>query len=74
MENKTVIKTGGSLSIFAFIVFLVLKLAEIGVVATWSWWWVFSPLWIPFAAVVAFLIVFLIGYLLVNIKFKRKKR
>ena len=29
-----------------FIVFLILKLAEVGVVATWSWWWVTSPLWI----------------------------
>ncbi|QFG10066.1 hypothetical protein SEA_IDENTITYCRISIS_47 [Mycobacterium phage IdentityCrisis] len=27
-----------------FIVFLVLKLTG---VVTWSWWWVFSPLWIP---------------------------
>lgn len=25
------------------LVFLVLKYAEIGVVATWSWWWVLSP-------------------------------
>ena len=32
-----------------FIVFLTLKLAEIGVVATWSWWWITSPLWIPVA-------------------------
>lgn len=27
-----------------FIVFLVLKLTG---VIDWSWWWVFSPLWIP---------------------------
>lgn len=27
-----------------FIVFLILKL--VGVI-TWSWWWVFSPLWLP---------------------------
>jgi hypothetical protein len=41
------------MSIFGviFIVFLVLKLAEIGVVATWSWYWVTSPLWIPFAVI-----------------------
>ena len=32
------------------------KLAEIGVVATWSWWWVTSPLWIPFAFAGAMLI------------------
>lgn len=38
-----------------FIVFLILKLAEIGVVATWSWWWVTAPLWIPFCLVMVFL-------------------
>lgn len=27
-----------------FILFLGLKLGEVGVVATWSWWWVCSPL------------------------------
>ena len=36
-----------------FIVFLVMKLAEIGQVANWSWWWVVSPLWIPIALVLA---------------------
>jgi hypothetical protein len=28
------------------LIFLTLKLAEVGIVATWSWWWVTSPLWI----------------------------
>lgn len=32
-----------------FLVFLVLKLAEVGPVAQWSWWWVTSPLWISAA-------------------------
>ncbi len=25
---------------------------------SWSWWWVFSPLWIPFLIVVILLIVY----------------
>ena len=29
------------------IVFIVLKLAGITEVATWSWWWVLAPLWAP---------------------------
>ena len=29
------------------VVFVTLKLAEIGKVATWSWWWVTAPFWIP---------------------------
>ena len=28
----------------------------------WSWWWVFSPLWIEAAFVVILLIAFVIGY------------
>lgn len=35
-----------------FLIFLVLKLAEVGVVARWSWWWVCSPLWIPLVVIV----------------------
>jgi hypothetical protein len=34
------------------LIFLTLKLAGIGEVATWSWWWVTSPLWIPLVLVV----------------------
>lgn len=36
-----------------FFIFLVLKLAEIGPVATWSWWWVTAPLWGPLIVVIA---------------------
>jgi hypothetical protein len=53
-------QTSGGIGIcgFVFLVFLILKLAGIGVVATWSWWWVTSPLWIPFALVIAILVIF----------------
>ena len=44
-----------------FLIFLFLKLAGIGVVATWSWWWVTAPLWLPTVAVIAvFLIVYIV--------------
>lgn len=33
------------------IAFVILKLCK---VIDWSWWWVFSPLWIPLAIIVAF--------------------
>lgn len=49
-DNKT---TGGiGLGTLLFLIFLVMKLAGIGSVANWSWWWVTSPLWIPVAIVV----------------------
>lgn len=62
MENKVVAKGGISLNVVIFIVFLVLKLANIGVVATWSWWWVTIPLWGGVALVLLiWLITFIIG-------------
>jgi len=44
------------------VVFITLKLTEISVVATWSWWWVLAPLWMP---VVIVLTIFLVGFLVV---------
>lgn len=40
------------------ITFIVLKLCE---VINWSWWWVLSPIWIPSAAIIAFVMIALIG-------------
>ena len=53
MDNNG--NSGISLFALLFVLFLGLKLAKI---ITWSWWWIFAPLWIPFSIV--FLIVVLI--------------
>lgn len=45
----------GGLGILFFI-FLTLKLAELGVVKGWSWWWVTCPLWI-IPAIILFIII-----------------
>ena len=45
------------------IVFITLKLT--GYIA-WSWWWVLAPLWIPFAIVLAVLMVLFIGVLILK--------
>ena len=41
--------TNGSLGFLSILTLMLifLKLAEIGEVATWSWYWVLSPVWIP---------------------------
>jgi len=44
--------------IILFLIFLTLKLAGVGVVATWSWLAVTSPLWIG-----AILIILLVAFL-----------
>jgi len=52
-ENQKEVSSGISvLGMLIFTVFLVLKLIGVSEVADWSWWWVTSPLWLPFAIVV----------------------
>ncbi len=45
---------GTSLASMLLVLFVGLKLT--GYIA-WTWWWVLSPAWIPFAAVLAALVV-----------------
>ncbi len=47
MADKNNSSTRYGIGMILFLIFLTLKLAGIGQVATWSWWWVTSPLWIP---------------------------
>lgn len=39
-----------------FFILLIFKLADAGLPATWSWWWITAPLW-GGAATVAMLII-----------------
>lgn len=43
-----------------FVVLLILKVAEVGVVATWSWWLIFLPLIIGFLWTVLMIIFLLL--------------
>lgn len=45
------------------LLFVGLKLAEVGVVATWSWWWVLSPIWIMLGLVGVLIIGAFVIYL-----------
>ena len=45
---------GMGLDVILTIVFVVLKLC--GVIA-WSWWWVFSPIWISWSIVIVLLVI-----------------
>ena len=54
--SKEKTSKGFGLGTILFLIFLVLKLTGVGMVATWSWWWVLSPLWIPIVVVLGILI------------------
>lgn len=57
MSDKVIVKSSGSgigfLGALA-ILFIALKLLN---QITWSWWWVLSPIWIPFAIILVVLLV-----------------
>lgn len=46
--------SGIGLPMTLFLIFLILKLTE---TIDWSWWWVTSPLWIPVAFLIFFMII-----------------
>ena len=56
MENNKKI-TIGCLSPLTVIIFLAFFFAKIFDKIDWSWWWVFSPLWIPFAFLVVIIAI-----------------
>ena len=49
--------TIGCLTPLGTIIFLVFFFAKIYDKIDWSWWWVFSPLWIPLAIAIGGIII-----------------
>jgi len=58
-ENKNT-SNGLGLGTILCLIFLTLKLGGWGVVANWSWWWVFSPIWIPILLIGVIVVIALI--------------
>ena len=58
MENNT-IKFSWSWPV-SIIVFLAFFFAKIYNKIDWSWWWVFSPLWIPIVFGITFIIIIIL--------------
>lgn len=48
-----------SLSIL-LLVFVICKAIGVTAIAGWSWWWVLSPAWIPFAIIGVILLIILL--------------
>ena len=55
-ESKTVSSGGIGFTGLLAIVFITLKLTNY---IDWSWWWVLSPLWIPFTLAIVLILVLL---------------
>ena len=68
MSDRNVsINFGFPLISLVFLILMTLKLAEIGAVADWSWWWVTAPLWVPVAIGAAALLCVGLGFLVFRI-------
>jgi hypothetical protein len=52
MSNKE--SNGLGFTTVLFLIFMTLKLAGF---INWSWWWVTSPIWIPFVSVMVLVII-----------------
>jgi len=59
METNKQINIGCTSPLY-IIIFLAFFFAKIYDKIDWSWWWVFSPLWIPMLLVIVFLLIVLI--------------
>ena len=53
--------------VFNIIIFLVFFLAKIFDKIDWSWWWVFSPLWIPAAIILGIVGLVALIYIIAGI-------
>ena len=70
MNDKKTTTGGLGIGTVLFLIFLTLKLAEVGPVAKWSWWWVTSPLWIPLA-LVGVVAAIAVGIIVITHKLKK---
>ena len=67
MENsvsKINIGCSWPLSVIVFLAFFIAKIYD---KIDWSWWWVFSPLWIPVAILIVICAIVAIIYLIAMI-------
>jgi hypothetical protein len=59
MANQTTTAATNSFPFLSILTLIFITLKLTGYIA-WSWWWVLSPLWIPFAIVIGIGIIALI--------------
>ena len=54
--SNNIQKVSMSFTELLLVAFIVLKLCG---VINWSWWWVFSPFWIPASIAIVFLVIYI---------------
>jgi len=64
MSKETTSSSGIGFCGLLTILFIAFKL--LGVI-TWSWWWVLSPMWIPFVVVLSIFLIIMVFYIIKKI-------
>jgi hypothetical protein len=66
MEKKTSSYKSGGVGFCSLLalLFIYFKLTGNTVIATWSWWWVLSPLWVP---IIAFIVILALVLLIMKL-------
>ncbi len=59
MSDKQTYSGGIGVSGLLGVLFIALKLLGLTAVASWSWWWVLAPFWIPASLAGVFLVIVL---------------
>lgn len=60
-----------SFAFFSLIILVVLKLTNI---ITWSWWFVISPIWLPWVLfILSYFVIKIMAYLLIGKRYYGKK-
>jgi len=54
MSNQKTVSVSFPFFSLLALLFIGLKLGGVGAVATWSWWLVLSPLWVPILILLSF--------------------
>ena len=66
METNNKKITISCISPLTVVIFLAFFFAKIYNKIDWSWWWIFSPLWIPLTIIIGLIIIFSVIYLFNN--------
>ena len=71
MQERNYVASGVSASFLLVLSFLVLKLTG---VISWSWWWVFAPIWVPYLLIVLVMIAIIVVTVIKSLlKFEKEK-
>ena len=72
MNDKVIVENKGRIGCFGIIIcilqcaFIILKCADLTAIANWSWWIIFTPIWVFLGVTILVVLAWLIFYFIVK--------